>query len=262
MSIEEYIASGILESYVLGGLSISEKQDVELMIASSPKVKEEVLMLQTAMEGYAKTFSVQPNYKLKNNIVAQLDKPQNLFNEKGKERVIYFKYATAASVALMVVFGSLAGLYWSKWQNAEQRLTVIEEQTSLFASQMNKTNYRIGQLEGDLSLVKDTSVLKVVLKGVGDSPSALSVVFWNKKSYEVFIDPSHLPKAPEGMQYQLWAISLEGQPIDAGIFESNNTNGLQKVKSIENAQAYAITLEKVGGSVAPTLTAMVVFGKV
>jgi len=106
-------------------------------------------------------------------------------------------------------------------------------------------------------------ILKIV-KEESESEEVLQDVFlkyWNKTSGEVHIDIGNLPKALEGMQYQLWALK-DGQPIDAGVFEISDVDKIQKVKSITAAQAYAVTLEKRGGSVSPSLEAMYVFGGV
>jgi anti-sigma-K factor RskA len=68
-----------------------------------------------------------------------------------------------------------------------------------------------------------------------------------------------MDKIPPGKQYQLWAI-VDGKPVDAGMV--GDCEGLCKMKVINRAEAFAITLEKEGGSSAPTLTAMYVMGKV
>ena len=71
---------------------------------------------------------------------------------------------------------------------------------------------------------------------------------------------NNLPLAPSDKQYQLWAI-VDGKPVDAGIIGDCN-GGLCKLKNIPKASAFAITLEKKGGSPTPTLTAMFVMGAI
>ncbi len=261
MNIEEYIASGILEAYVLGGLDPKEIQEVETMASRYPEVKKEILSLQETFETYAESTAVKPRPELKHKIMEQLSSNDDVSEQKNVYKLSYYKYATAASVALMIVCGSMALFFWSKWQGAEERLVVLEEQTNRYADQINKANYKIDQLAGNFEILRDTSVVKVTMKGVASSPGSVALVFWNKNTNEVFIDAGNLPEAPEGMQYQLWALK-DGQPVDAGVFETSTHTGLQKVKPIDGAQAYAVTLEKKGGSAAPTLSAMYVFGEV
>ena len=75
---------------------------------------------------------------------------------------------------------------------------------------------------------------------------------------------NNLPQAAPEKQYQLWAI-VDGKPVDAGMVEeSADASGklLLKMHNIPEAQAFAITLEKKGGSPTPTMEAMFVVGKV
>ncbi|HPZ88874.1 MAG TPA: anti-sigma factor, partial [Flavihumibacter sp.] len=62
-----------------------------------------------------------------------------------------------------------------------------------------------------------------------------------------------------GKQYQLWAI-VNGKPQNAGLLQ--NCNEFCYLSTNSNAQAFAITLEKTGGSEEPTLTEMLVLGQV
>ncbi|HSZ25644.1 MAG TPA: anti-sigma factor [Cytophagaceae bacterium] len=261
MSTEEYIASGILEAYVLGGLNAKEVQEVEHMESIHPEVKREIFSLQKAFESYAEYVAVKPPVELKNKILSQLSDSSSDIEDTKTTNVFYYNYVTAAAVALMIVCGSMSLYFWSKWRSTEQQLMVLEEQTNRYADQIKKANYRASQLAEDFDLIRDVSVVKVNMKGAAISPDSRAVVFWNKSTSEVFVDAGNLPKAPEGMQYQLWALK-DGQPIDAGVFESDFLSGLQKAKFIQGAQAYAVTLEKRGGSVTPTLSAMYVFGEV
>jgi len=64
---------------------------------------------------------------------------------------------------------------------------------------------------------------------------------------------------PSDKQYQLWAI-VGGQPVDLGVYQTGAA--MQKMKNIEGAQMFAITIEKAGGSATPTLDQMIVAGPV
>ena len=70
-----------------------------------------------------------------------------------------------------------------------------------------------------------------------------------------------MPKAPEGKEYQLWAI-VDGKPVDLGMYDENNSQKLQAMKTISKPQAFAITLENKGGSPTPTMEQMYVLGNV
>jgi anti-sigma-K factor RskA len=66
---------------------------------------------------------------------------------------------------------------------------------------------------------------------------------------------------PTGKQYQLWAI-VDGKPVDAGMIATKKgIYHIQKMKSFGSVQAFAITLEKAGGSPIPTMDEMIVQAK-
>jgi anti-sigma-K factor RskA len=100
------------------------------------------------------------------------------------------------------------------------------------------------------------------MKGTALSEDAFAFVYVNNIRKTSFLDVVKLPDPPAEKQYQLWAI-VDGKPTDMGVFALTTENGaLQTVPFIENAQAYAVTLEPKGGSVAPTLDQMYVVGSV
>jgi anti-sigma-K factor RskA len=83
---------------------------------------------------------------------------------------------------------------------------------------------------------------------------------WDTKTKEVYLTTNKLPAPPQDMQYQLWAIA-DGKPVSAGMY-SDDKDARIALSTIENAQAFAITLEKKGGSEEPTMENMYVMGGV
>jgi anti-sigma-K factor RskA len=79
---------------------------------------------------------------------------------------------------------------------------------------------------------------------------------------EIYIDPSNLPEAPEGKQYQFWAI-VDGKPVNGGII-TTEINGkkvhVQKMKSFGSAQAFAVSIEDAGPE-KPVPSEVVAMGK-
>ncbi|HEV8079376.1 MAG TPA: anti-sigma factor, partial [Chitinophagaceae bacterium] len=74
--------------------------------------------------------------------------------------------------------------------------------------------------------------------------------------------PTNLPQTPDGKQYQLWAI-VDGKPVDAGMISTEKgIYHIQKMKSFGKAEAFAITMEKKGGSPTPTMDQMIVQAKI
>ena len=112
-----------------------------------------------------------------------------------------------------------------------------------------------------LSAIAQDGTVAVSLQAADGKPQNSSVtILWNKMNEQVFLTLGKLPAPPENKQYQLWAV-VDGASVDMGVFDTATTE-FQKMKTIADAQAFAITLEQKGGSLTPTLSEMYVIGNV
>ncbi len=73
MDIKEYIASGVLEQYVLGTISDEELLTVDQMAASYPEIKEEILSISYVLEKLAIENAIAPDETIKPFIMASID---------------------------------------------------------------------------------------------------------------------------------------------------------------------------------------------
>ncbi|HWZ22710.1 MAG TPA: anti-sigma factor [Cytophagaceae bacterium] len=268
MNIKEYISSGILETFVFGGLSAAEAAEVEAYARQYPEVRAELDKLESQLENIALSYSKTPAPSLKSKIASSLDfKEPEVDEVKEKEVKIvqvppFYRQAIAASVALAIISASSAGYFWNKWQDAEGRVLAMASEKSVLANNVNLTKQQLDGANNYLSLMQDSSSVLITLKGSALSPLASAKVLWNKSTHEVYLGGlTALPTPSAEQQYQLWAI-VDGKPVDAGVFDLSKDLNLQQLKKIEGAQAFAVTVEKKGGSIAPTLTALYLIGNV
>ena len=271
MDPKEYISSGVLELYVLGALDQPEAQEVELYAQQYPEIKEELESIQSALESYAEKHAVQPAASAKKNLFDEIEKRAAITNAEVpitrslSQPVKSFNWLAAASITVAVFSTALSVYFYNQWKNTEGQLISLREENQIFAQNANymlDSNKQIIQQKTNyFTFVTDTATSRVALKGLPISPSSSAMVFWNKQSKEVFIDIKSLPAPPAGMQYQLWALD-NGVPIDAGVFDMASTGTMQKLKPITNAQAFAVTLEKMGGSPQPTMEMIHVIGTI
>jgi len=266
MNTSEYIASGILEAYVLGSITPQEKQEVECLSKIYPEIKTELTAIEETMETYAKMHEVKPSAQLKSKILDQMtfDKEigevENVLENNEEEEIIerevkvipiWSKIAVAASV----VFGLL--LSWT-FQNSRE----ISKELAATKAQMESEKALNSKSEGMLALYKDSNNFPMELRGVEKSSESMVMVFWNKKTEEIKLMVESLPIAPKGKQYQLWGI-VDGKPVDMGMIDLRFENKIMAMKVPKgNIAAFAITLEKQGGSPTPTLEEMYVIGNV
>ena len=228
----------------------------------------ELLAIEDSLEMFDLANAVKPSAQAKNNLFAALKSETNTNSDSMKfanseikltqdtpvVKMNTWKYAAAASVALLI--GSSIFNY-NKIYNLDTKLAKAE--TQIVNQQQEIVTLNQG-LEGAVG----NSSQQVVLKGTATSPASTAKIFWVRNSGEVFVEASGLPAAGQGSQYQLWAI-IDGKPVDAGMIISDNKGkkyNIQKMKSFGKAQAFAITLEKTGGSPTPTMEKMVVMSTI
>lgn len=259
MNKEEIISSGLLESYVLGTTSHEEMVQVEWWVKTYPEVKEEVKQIEEALFQYSMDNVVAPHAGVKDKImaailqapvkempVAAIDTEVNMQPAPVKRMFSKWKILAAASVVLLIGSAVLNYVLFDKYKTAETAYNTTNEQL------LAKSN-TLEAIDKNLSVVQDKHSVPVALNGLEAAPDAAAKVFWMKNTGDLYVDPSNLPDAPEGMQYQVWGI-VDGKPVDGGMIvttKTGDTYNIQKMKNFGHAEAFAITLETKGGKPQP-----------
>lgn len=172
------------------------------------------------------------------------------------------RWAMAASVALLLSLAGNAVLY-TRWQQSHAQLVAVQQQQASFAATTQVVDRQLAKTQQEVNVLRDERFRVVVLAGTKSAPTAHARVLYNAATQTVFVDVRSLPTLPAGKQYQLWALD-KGKPVDAGILAmaTATDQGMQQMKNVARAQAFAMTVEPVGGSLKPTLETMTVMGTV
>ena len=264
MDIQEYISSGILETYVMGQATEAEAREVEQLAQAHSEIKEELEAIRLALETYALEFQMTPpasvKAKLLESIFQEEEEDDTPVRSLPSEKSTGFPWAIATSLALLLVSVAFNLFFYQQWKNTEGRLALMEENNRELADNLKVTGQNLEDysLEERLAMLKDANNVIVNLKGLENSPSSTAVILWNKESKDVYLMAQNLPEPSADQQYQLWAI-VDGKPVDAGVFDT--IEEVQQLKTIAQADAFAITLETKGGNPTPQGT-MYVLGMV
>lgn len=272
MNTQAYIESGILDEYVLGVVSPQEKQEVECLSKIYPEIKAELDRVEAALESYALEHQRTPPARLKKDIFAQMnfDEPaaetqeESAVEESGQDgaqvpfgqsaapvRPLWSRIAVAASV-LLAIFGGWSALQLSETRKANEQL----------AAEMSNLKETAEYSQTLASMYRDPDFKVIRMPGLEKSTESSVVALWNQQTNEVLLDVQSLPAAPSGKQYQLWSI-VDGAPVDMGVLDQDFAGKVLRMKTTDpNSVAFAITLEKEGGSPTPTMEEMYVLGKV
>jgi anti-sigma-K factor RskA len=106
-----------------------------------------------------------------------------------------------------------------------------------------------------IDLLRDPSTRDLPLYGTGPTPKAAGRFLWNE-SGEGHIFVTNLPAAPEGKMYAVWTIAQGAAPRYAGTIATDaaGQGGLHinVPRSDQPVETFAVTLEPVGTTAAPT----------
>jgi hypothetical protein len=250
----------------MGLTSAAETAEVVQWAQQYPEVVAEIEVIQSGLEGYAQAYAVVPDASVKEKIFASINNEKaapvvNLKSTDNTQAKVYsilpvWKYAAAASIVLFIGSAILNYTFYNKYQSANSALastqTELQQQKEL-ANNMNS----------DMGVMTNKNAMPVSLAGMPDVPDAAARIYWMQNTKEVYIDPSNLPKAPAGKQYQFWAI-VDGKPVSGGMITTEingKTVHVQKMKSFGSAQAFAVSLEDAGPE-KPAPSKVMVMGKI
>lgn len=277
MDIQAYISSGILESYVLGELSAAEAREVEELAARYPELQEELRLVEETLEAVIKAAEVAPPSNLRAELFAKIapvpakdlpptqpaSRQENVrlhpSNDSASGSGGAPHWLAAASIGLAVLSSLAAAYFWSRWQATEDQLAGLLAQNTVLVQHVSTLENREEAAHEILAILNSTEFKVVPMLGQPAAPEAQAVVYWHPEQARVLLNPGSLPEAPEGKQYQLWAI-VDGKPVDAGVFDTTGDSLLKQMKQIDQASAFAVTLEPRGGSPSPTMEQLYVLG--
>lgn len=275
MNIHDYISSGIVESYVLGLSDKEEAAEFERMCIEHPEVKVARDSFELLLEKQAFVNVVAPPERVRSNFFAELE------NNNGTETYAaapvvkslpdtsrriggnIARYLAAASILLLVASTALNFYFFQQYKSYNTKYNDLLAQNQTLVSTNNAVQTKMRSFESSFNLLTDTNVSIVRMPGLpkGPAPASLATVYWDKRTKEVYLLVNNMPQPATNKQYQLWAL-VGGKPVDAGTFDIRNDSVLIRMKNIPNAETFAVTLEKQGGSPAPDLTQLYVIGNV
>ena len=274
MDVKAYIASGIIESYVLGQASEQEQREIKCLSKIYPEIANYLNVVENDLEQFANAHAKTPPMHLKANILAAIAEVEQEPTEeipallkkveapkeevKTEAKVIALnpmrKFYAAAAILIIAV---LSGVLVSQINTTKN----LQTQSEVLAAENAAKQEALDAASRELAVLTNPANTIIQLGGTEKYPAAKATVYWDKSSGNVYLQGSALAELPADEVYQLWVL-VDGVPVDMGLFDHNETGALAKMKLATQGQVFAITIEKAGGSEAPTLEEMVVFGAV
>ncbi|MEM6376588.1 MAG: anti-sigma factor [Bacteroidota bacterium] len=240
MDIKAYIESGILEQYVLGKVTETERLEVEQYAAQYPEIKAELDAIEIAMEEFAMAQQISPMPGGIDKIMARIEEPPAPKS---------FSVSNIGAIISLLLLAALAIYQFNKLRLLEQENQESKLRIDNLIAERDLCNTNLRQLNIKTNLLRAEGNIPVAVKGQAEFEEAIVNVHWNRVSNESYLDIVNLPPPAQGKQYQLWAI-IDGKPTDMGPLDRDLTtdNFITIPHFEEEVQAFAISEEPLGGS--------------
>jgi anti-sigma-K factor RskA len=250
VNIKEYIESGIIESYVMGLASEPERAEFERLCGENPELVEARRKFEERLEAYASDNAVPPPPDVKVKVFKAII---DMKSPAVSRPLGWLKFVAAAAVVLFV---AMVYLYFQTRQENRD----LSSANDRLRDKVTETDSILRQIIGEQKAISDSNTLVVNMVGTKVAPKSSASVYWDSASSNVYLVVRNMPRLPSDQQYQLWAL-IDGKPADLGVFDAKDQKVILQMKNTRKAQAFAITVEKKGGSLAPTLDKMQSLGK-
>lgn len=270
MNVNEVISSGLLESYVLGTASEVETDLVNDLCKKDPSLIKEIESIEEALIKYssqsAKTINTDLKHKIELNLFSpgdhEIPNQATIIPLKHQNKTIrLYKLGIAASVIFIITSVAYIFSLQEKLNKTTDKLAQVNTLKTSAEEELLEQQASLILLSSKLDILSDPKIKTIALKGMNSLASKSAAIHWNPDTKDVYFNATALPLSPTDKQYQLWAI-VNGKPVDAGMIDLKTDSIFQKMRSIEGAQAFAVTIEKVGGSPTPTMETMCLLGNV
>jgi anti-sigma-K factor RskA len=266
VNVNEVISSGLLESYVLGTTSADETAMISDLCNKHPELIKEIEWIEEALIHYASKNATPLNTKLKESLQAKLGfskqaEAGNIIPLKpAAPRLQAYKFGIAASVLLLIGSGLYILSLHQKLEKLHGELAELNTTKRFLVDELKVQQTSLATINQQFQIVSDPNIKTIALSGMNSLLNKKALVYWNSETNEVYFNASSLP-APANKQYQLWAI-VNGNPVNAGVIDLQNSSAFQKMNLIKGAGAFAVTIENIGGSATPSLDTMCLLGNV
>lgn len=253
----------MIESYVLGVADPQEAAELQRLSLEHPEIAAAIeeceKWLNTSANAGAVPVSANIKQALFNSLDAEFNPATTAAKAPGRRVSIALRYLTAASLLLLIASAGLNVYLYKQYTRAANDYIALQNERNTMLADNRIYQTRIDGMYQQMQIMSAPGMLKVSMPGVSGKENNLVTLYWDTNTKDVYLITNSLPKAPAGKQYQLWAL-VDGKPVDAGMLE--DCEGLCRLKPVQKAQAFAITLEKAGGSPTPTMDQMYVLGNV
>ncbi len=256
MDINNYIASGIIEMYVMGLCSQEEKTELESLRTQHPALDMAIIQFEKELEHNLVSTAVHaPTKATDEKIILALHSMHipapviaiNTLQAVAKKNN-WLKPVAACAVILLGISGTYNYTLYKKNQAQELALKEKEKTSSLPAA--------------DYAILKNPAITPVAMYGVAPHTLCRCTMYWDKKTHKAYIMIHHLVPSTADKKYKLWA-TVDDKPVLVGMVHDEIRDRFIQLEHIpEGATAFTVTLESIDNGTTPTAAQTFLYGSI
>lgn len=240
MTIQEYISSGIIESYVMGMASEQERAEFELLCSKHPELLGARIDFEKALERKAFANAIEPPGFLKQKIWGVIREDMSssstpvipLHTGKESSRMNTQRWIAAASIILLLACGYF---FYTNYQK-NQRLK----------SELARSKQKIEVMDGKARAIEDmisrTEPKQVKVSAPTQITPATINVYWDSTNTDAYLVIDNLVSLPQDQRYEIW-LADKGKRTSMGRFESPEDGKIiLRLRDGKDADSFAITV--------------------
>ncbi len=190
MNIQEYISSGIVESYVLGLASAEEQREFEQLCAQHAELREARDAFERSLEQQALANAVPPPASIKENVRKNLGLNEPVTTQPSNvvtmpltpiRPMTWLTVVAAASVLLLVGSTILNFYFYSQYKNSAGRLEELTASMQQMANNNQVMQTKLQHYEWSFETMRDPNMAVVSMKGLPNSHQTHTPVYGEKQ---------------------------------------------------------------------------------
>jgi hypothetical protein len=254
VTIQEYISSGIIESYVMGMASDQERAEFERLCVQHPELLEARIHFEKALEKKAFANAIEPPPFLKQKIwsaistdnassttpvVAMMADKQ--IPSAPVRRMRTLSWVAAASVIVLLVSAYLVYSNYERNQRLKQEIARSKQTIEVMDSRARKIE----------DLLSRTEPKQVKVQTPQQNIPPTFNVYWDSTNADAYLVIDNLATLPQHQQYEIWFIE-KGEHTNIGRFDSPEDGKIiLRLPEGKDVDSFAITIAKKEANVNP-----------
>lgn len=253
MDLSTIRESGLLELYVLGECTETERRTVEEALEQFPELKDDLYEIGSALEVYARIHEIPPRAGGKETLLNRAG--ERGADAKGPVKPAALAPRPRAPWGFVAALGGLA-VFAALYFITRQEIVRIQDEYNYYQAQCDSLQQVADQQYAELNQLQDPNNRVLSIQSTGTFANTDLILIYNEVTQQNFVQIRAIPQITDQQSFQLWSLKPGQAPIPLTVFQGDEGLFIP-VDFEDNTQTYAITIEPRGGSQAPTLANLI-----